>query len=117
MSLTALTPLQLKQNNYTVQAGDLAVSFAADTVNGNEFTPNGNEILLVQNTDASAHTFTLSSAADELGRTGDITAYSVAATSFAAIQLSHVRGWAQSDGTIHLTSSNSNLKFAVLRHS
>ena len=117
MAQTALTPIQLKQNNYAVVAGDLATTFtAADTVNGNSFAATGNEILLIQNTDAAAHTFTVSSVADSLGRTDTSLAnYSVAANTIAAIQISTLAGWIQSNGNINLTSSSNLLKFAVLR--
>jgi len=117
MSRTALTVTTLKQNNYAVQAGDLAVTLASDTVNLNAFACTGREILIVQNTDAAPHTFTVTSLADHLGRTGDIATYSVPATSVAAIQMSTLEGWKQADGNIYLTSTNSLLTFGVLRYS
>jgi hypothetical protein len=116
MAQTALTVTVLKQNNVAVNAGDLTVTMnASDTVNGNSFPCTGNEIILVQNTDTVAHTFTVTSVADALGRTGDLAAYSVAASGIAAIQESVVQGWRQSDGNIYMTSTSALLKFAVLR--
>jgi len=116
MSRTALTPVQLKQDNYAVQPGDLAISFASDAVNGNLFGCTGKEILIVQNTDAgAAHTFTVTSVADALGRTGDINDYSIAASSFAAIQLSQIAGWKETDGNIYVSVSDSHVTFCVLR--
>lgn len=115
MARTTLAVTQLKQNNYAVQAGDLAVPFASDVANGNQFAANGTEFLLVQNTDAAAHTFTVTSVADHLGRTADIATYSVPANSSAAIQMSTIEGWRQSDGNIYLSSSHASLTFAVAR--
>jgi len=117
MARTALPVTSLKQDNYAVQAGDLAVPFASDTVNFNEFAASGQEILLAQNTDASPHTFTVTSVADHMGRTQDIAAYSVPANTTAAIQMSTLEGWKQTDGNIYLSSSDATLKFAVIRKS
>lgn len=117
MAQTALTPIQLKIDNYAVSAGDLAITFtASDTTNGNSFPATGKEILLIQNTDASAHTFTVTSVADPLGRTDtSLTSYSVPANSIAGIQMSQLGGWIQSNGNVNLASSSALLKFSVLR--
>lgn len=115
MARTALTVTQLKQNNYAVQAGDLALAFASDLANGNSFPATGQEILIVFNSDVAAQTFTVTSIADHLGRTQDITAYSVPASGFAIIQASVMEGWKQADGNIYLATANANLKFAVVR--
>lgn len=117
MAQTALTVTVLKQDNVAINPGDLATTFtASDTVNGNSFPITGNEILQVWNTDAAgAHTFTVTSVADNMGRTQDIAAYSVPLTSVATIQMSVVSGWRQADGNVYLTSTSNLLKFAVLR--
>src|SRR5690242_11662715 len=115
MSATALVVTQLKSNTYAVQAGDLAVTMASDTGNGNTFAATGREIIIAQNTDASPHTFTITSTQDHLGRTGDITTYSVPANTVAAIQMTSLEGWQQSDKTVQLSSSHATLKFGVLR--
>jgi hypothetical protein len=114
---TALTPVTLKQNNYAVVAGDLTVNLVAcDNANGNSFIATGQEILLVYNSDSAAHTFTVSSVPDNLGRSDtSLTAYSVAATSYAAIQMKSTAGWVS--GGIDTLACNSNLiKFAVVRY-
>jgi hypothetical protein len=118
MSITALTVNQLKQNNYAVVAGDLTVAQTAlDATNGNSFVATGKEVLVIQNTDAAAHTFTLTSVPDSLGRSdASLTSYSVAASSFVAIQMNQLAGWIQSsDGTVHMTTSSALLKITVLR--
>lgn len=116
MAQTVLTIVQLKQNNYAVQAGDLAAAFAAsDNVNGNSLAATGAEILLVQNTDSSAHAFSVTSVADALGRTdSSMAAYSVPANSFVAFELKQLPGWLVG-GVINLTSTSNLLKFLVLR--
>lgn len=117
MARTALAVTQLKQNNYAVQAGDLAVPFASDLANGNAFQATGQEILLAQNTDAAPHNMTVTSVPDHLGRTQDIASYSVPANSSAAIEASVMEGWKQADGNIYLATDNALLKFAVIRKS
>lgn len=114
---TTLTVQTLKQNNYNVQAGDLTVTMTAcDATNGNAFTSTGHEILIVQNTDASSHTFTISSLPDSLGRSdSSLTNYSVAANGFAAIHLSTMNGWRQATQQIFTTCSSNLMKFAVIQ--
>jgi hypothetical protein len=117
MAQTALTITPIKQNNYSVQAGDLTVNMAAsDAVNGNSFPATGREILLVQNSDAAAHTFTVTSVPDALGRTLDIATYSIAANTIVAIEMSQLQGWIQVNGNINLVSTSALLKYGILRY-
>src|ERR1700719_3981899 len=68
-SITVLSVVTLKQNNYPVVAGDLNVGPAGmDNVNGNSFVATGNEILVFLNTDTVTHTITITSVADPFGR-------------------------------------------------
>jgi hypothetical protein len=115
MAQTALVKTPLKQNNYAVVAGDLTTTLvASDTVNGNSFVPTGREVLIVSNTDVSAHTFTLTSVADALGRLDtSLTNYSVPAGAIAAINLTVTQGWV-AGGIVTMTSSSALLKVAVL---
>jgi hypothetical protein len=117
MAQTALTPITPK-GPYpgTVSAGDLAIAFtASDVANGNKWAFSGRDILLVQNSNAGAQTFTISSTADERGRKADIATYSVPAGGFAAFFISSATGWTQADGTILLATSHANIQFAVVR--
>jgi hypothetical protein len=114
---TALTVLTLKQNNYAVVGGDLALSYTAcDNVNGNSFVATGQEILLVQNADgAASHTFTVTSVADQLGRTdSSLTGYSLAQSTFAVVQMRQVTGWAVGN-IVSLACNSAQIKFAVIR--
>lgn len=100
----------------SVSAGSLDITMtAADNVNGNSFVITGHEILLIWNTDSAAHTVTISSVADSLGRTGDVTSYSVGATTHSAFSfLGGVNGWQQPGGTVNFTANSNLIKFAVL---
>lgn len=89
---------------------------AADTSNGNSVTLTGNELLLVNNTGGSAYTVTVSSVADDLGRTGDISAYSVGAGLYSVLGPFPLRGWRQSaTGKLNFSASNAAVKFAVVK--
>jgi hypothetical protein len=119
MPQTALTVQQLHPNNYSVQAGDLTITYtASDTANGNSFVATGKEILHIQNADnAATHTFGITSVADSLGRSdASLTTYTVAISGNAAIQMSQLAGWIQPSGLVFLTSSSAQLKFAVVRY-
>lgn len=115
---TALTVAQLKVNNYAVLAGDLTIAFAAcDNVNGNVYTASGTEILLVQNSDSSTHTFTVNSSPDNYGRLDtSLTGYPVLVSpGIAGIQIKQMQGWI-SGNTISLACNSAMLKFAVVRY-
>jgi len=88
----------------------------ADSSNGNSFAMTGNDLLLVRNAHAStAKTVTINSVADQMGRTGDITAESVAAGVVKAYgPFKDKPGWEQSGGVLHLTAEDNNIKFAVI---
>lgn len=97
-------------------ANSLDLVFTApDDTNGVKFLAQGNEIVLAQNTDVGAQTFTVVSVADELNRTGDITAYSMGAGEFAQVPIYPQKGFRDSSGYITITVSNVAVKFMVLR--
>lgn len=87
---------------------------AADPVNFNQFSPGGDDLLIVQNSHAAnPYTFTLTSAPDAFNRSGDITTYSLAAGEIAAFRVKTM-GWVQTDGKVYLAGSNAAIKFAVV---
>ncbi len=100
----------------TVSAGQLDLTWtAADTVNGNAFVMTGHEILLMWNPDASAHTVTISSVSDVRNRTGDVTNYSIAATTISAFNFVGLTdGWQQSNGQVYFSSNSNLIKFAII---
>lgn len=114
---TALTTTILIQNNTAVTAGTLNLTFTAcDATNGNSFVSTGREVLLVQNSGGSTYTFTINSVADNFGRTdSSLTAYSLAASAVAAIQMKFQTGWI-SGFSISMTCSNAAIKYAVLQY-
>ncbi len=99
---------------YGVNLADY-VYLAADTVNDEETTLSGREIVLVQNTTGGALTCTFTSVASPLNRTGDITAYSVGANEFAMFGPFEITGWQQTDGKLYFSGSAVGLEFAVIR--
>ena len=98
-----------------VAANSLDITLAAcDVANGNQVVPSGDDVLVVLNSDpTNPYTFTLASVADDKGRTGDITTYSLSAGEYAFFRLKKT-GWMQSDGNIYINGSNAAIKFAVL---
>lgn len=114
---TALTP-QAPLGPYPslpVAANGLDFTWEAGDVTGNTFTGAGHDLLLVRNDDVGAQTFTIASQPDSLNREGDVSDYSVGAGEYAAFWFGNVNGWRASDGSITVTPSSANLKFAVLR--
>jgi len=88
---------------------------AADVANKNQTLLNGPLLLIAQNSGASPYTITLSSIADSKLRTGDITAYSLAAGDIAAFWINRTEGWLQADGYLYYEASNVAVLFAVLK--
>lgn len=117
---TLLTPLTVK-GPYpgTVSAGDLSVAAldSVDNTNGNYWLGNGRDLLMIENPTAGAVTVTLTSIADQFGRKGDITAYSIPAnTGHMFFWFGSLIGWAQdAQGTIYLDASATGLKVKILR--
>lgn len=68
MARTALTVQELPLHGAALD--DIAFT-AADATNDHEFANTGREIVLMKNADASQHTATVVSVADQHGRTGD----------------------------------------------
>lgn len=97
-----------------------ALAFTAcDVANGNASPSTGREILVVENTGAAPGTITVASAPDALGRTGDITTYSLPIGSvtpqFAVLGPFLTAGWRQADGNIYFNGSAATVFVAVIR--
>ena len=99
-----------------VSANEADIPFVAAIVADKEQVPlDGKIIVLVRNVDATnPYTVTFTSVADEFGRTGDITTYSLAAGEVAAFEF-EPRGWKQADGNLYFEAANVKIEFAVLR--
>lgn len=116
---TNITTFVLPQNNAQIIAGQLTVTLTAcDNVNGNQYTFTGREVLVMQNTDTSAHTISVNTIADPYGGTNTtLTSYSLPATSVSMIQMKYSQGWLQTGGVIQIAACSSNLiKLAVVQY-
>ena len=113
-ALTVKTPPGPHPGTIAADAADFTWE-AGDAANGNDFTPTGEEMLLVRNDDVGAQTVTITTVADEKSRTGDITAYSIGAGEYAFFGPFAVDGWRHPDGKIHVAVSDANIKFALVR--
>ena len=114
---TLLTTFVLPQNNAAITAGQLTVTLTAcDNVNGNSFNATGREVLIMQNTDTSVHSITITPVTDPYGGTNtSLTAYSLPASSVSAVQMKYLVGWS-SAGVVTIPACSSNLiKLAVLQ--
>ncbi|KKM90810.1 hypothetical protein LCGC14_1234820 [marine sediment metagenome] len=114
---TAITTQTPKGPHPTIPVSANALDFTfanSDNAAGNDFVITGRQLLLVFNNDVGAQTFTISSVADQFGRKGDITTYSLDAGEYAAFWFGNVVGWKQALNKILLASSNDNVQFAVL---
>jgi hypothetical protein len=113
-TLTKITPVG-PYPTLPVSANSLDITFtAADTVNKEQFAAGADTLVLVWNTHATTtYTVTITSVADDKGRTGDVTTYSLSAGEIAAFRI-RKPGWMQSDGNIYMEASNAAIKYAVL---
>jgi hypothetical protein len=91
------------------------VAAGASFADGAGFTLQEGDILLAYNPDISAHTITITSVADALNRTGDITSYSLGAGEYCVFPQFKKEGWAQTTGLLHFATDNALVQFAVLR--
>lgn len=97
----------------TADSADISMQVPGTYTDGIGWANTGREILVVQNTGASPYTVTITSVA-YLGRTGDITTYSLAAGDIAIFGPFDPRGWNQTDGMVYAVGSNASVKFAVI---
>lgn len=88
---------------------------AADVGNGNHYVSDGTELVLVNNTGASPYTVTVTSQKDPQSRTGDISAYSLAAGDYAVLGPFKPSGWQNASGQVLISASNAGVKFAIIR--
>ena len=114
---TVLTPKELTTPQLMSPAVNTAdyTYAAADTPNGNRFVHTGHELLLVSNVNAGAKTITIAGKADELGRTGAITAYSVGIAEFAVFGPFSAEAFRQADGYVWIDTEHIDVKLAVVR--
>lgn len=74
----------------------------------------GKEVLVIQNTNVGAQTWTATSVANSYGRTEDITAESIAAGAIRIFGPVALEGWQQTNGQFYFTASSTDIKFGVI---
>jgi hypothetical protein len=94
-----------------VSQGQLDKAFqASDPVNGNYYQSSGRDMLIVFNSDASPHTFGITSAPDQFGRFANVT-YTVAAGAYEVVIITSQAIFTQPSGQVLLTSSDAHILF------
>lgn len=96
-------------------AGVAVTMAAADDVDKNQFTAEGNDLIIAHNTGASERNITITSSADAFGRTGDISSEAIAAGAIRIYGPLKVAGWIQSDGKVYLEADNAEVEFGVIK--
>ena len=118
MTITAITTglNTLKVPFANVAAASLDIAFQTATVAGDKFTCTGREILLIKNV-TGTNTVTITSVDNDKGRQENLAAYETTGTDLAYWTggLTNAKGWKQTDGTILITASSTDVAFAVLR--
>jgi hypothetical protein len=94
-------------------AGVALTLTAADTTNLNQFSLTRDDILIIQNTDTAARTYTITSTPDPQNRTGDLTNVSIAAGAIHVLGPFDLPGWQQSDGNLYLQANSNLVKFGI----
>lgn len=96
-------------------AGDADLPMvAADQGDGDQFTFEGEDLIIAHNTGGSAQTVTVTSVVDPYGRTGNIS-YSVGAGEYAVFGPFKALGWQQSDGNIYVSADSADVKLGVVK--
>jgi len=114
MPRTALAKIQSPGSFPT--AGVLCTFTAYDAANMNDFSMTGDDLLLVRNVAVSAKTVTINSSADNMGRSRDITAQSVAAATTVVFgPFTNKAGWVQALNKLHFQAEDNNIQFCVIK--
>ena len=94
----------------------LAMQACDASLNNSTAIVEGKTILIFQNTDSGAHTITIHSIADvPFNRTGNVTAYSLAAGAIAMFGPFKASGWKQaSEGDLWFEANDATVKVAVI---
>ncbi len=90
--------------------GQALTKTAADTTNNNHIVATSNVLLIAYNAGVGAATITITSEPDPtFGRSGDVSAQSLAADEIRVFRLT-TTGWADSSGNIVITCSSTDIK-------
>lgn len=106
--------VRVRPGPYAIVPTDVAAFDVFDFANGMTLPANGAIGLIFQNATAGALTVTIHSQPDQLGRSGDITAYSIGAGHFAIFQEFPGAGWT-SGGLMNIDASGALGYLAIQR--
>ena len=95
-------------------AGSAVTMAAVDAVDGGQFSAQGKDLLVIRNSGATSHTYTVSSTADPFGRTKDLTGITIAAGAIHVVGPLPLDGWVQSDGKIYVAANSTEVLFGVV---
>lgn len=112
MARNTLTKTEASRNGFPTDGVTLTFE-AANTTDKEQVALTGKEIVIAHNTNAGAQTVTITSVS-YLGRTGHITADSIAAGAMHIYGPFDLRGWKQADGYLYLEASSADVEFAVI---
>ena len=96
-------------------AGIAVTMTAADVANLNSAAASGNDLIVVHNTGAGAHAWTMTSAVDPFGRLGTITSESIAAGAIRIFGPIPINGWMQTDSLLYFSADHAEVKFGIIR--
>lgn len=86
-----------------------------NTGDGNEVPLTGRELLVIQNTNGGAQTWTATSVDDPQGRVEHITTEAIAAGAIRVWGPVALEGWQQANGMLYFAASHADVKFIVIR--
>lgn len=117
VAVTPYTPLGSYPTLQPTAASLTLTELAADATNFQSaaFGTANQLAIIAHNTGAGARTVTITSVADGLNRTGDITAYSIAAGGIAFLGPFQRSGWAQTDFALYFQGSHAEVLFSVIK--
>lgn len=107
------TPVSPKGSN--ADEGVKLTMVAATPADDEEVALTGKELIVAQNTGGDPHTVTITSVADPLGRTNDITAASIPAGEIWLFGPFSVTGWRQTNGKLYFEADTADVLFGVIR--
>lgn len=113
MARTALTLTVAPGPNPT--AGVVLTLSAGDASNNNQFPFTADQLLLVLNTDTDPGSITLTSSADDSGRTGDVTDAIPAGDMYVYGPFADKTGWVQSGNLFFLSPEAATVEIAVVK--
>jgi len=112
MARTALTKTDAP-GGYA-SAGTELIMAAADTTDQNKFVAGGRDLIVAHNKGTAA-TVTITSTLSPYNRLGHITTHSVGAGEIHVFGPFPTKGWAQTDGSVHLEASSADVEFGILK--